>query len=166
MTKNYNGSSMMVMAFIHPKAGNPVFRRNWPSPILYDDSFNYEHPEASPKTPLNAGYDNLHVLDTQSFRVFNNPLYKDFQSYRQHFPRFLELHLTRKAAGDSAISADTATEALAFQGTMRIKEEGRVLTEILGSGHHGPDHVGMASIRAGKGYKALTGAVPILQRAI
>lgn len=168
VTKNYNGSSMMVMAFVHDEHARRQehFKRNWPSPILFDDNFKYDNPDASPKIPLNAGYDNLHVLDTQNFRVFNNALYRGFNQYRRHFPNFLELHLTRKGAGDSATSADTATEALAFQGTMRVKEQGRVVSEVLGSGHHGPDYVGMASIRAGKGYKALTGSMPILQRAI
>ena len=39
---------------------------------------------------------------------------------------------------------------------MRIKDaHGTIKTEILGSGHHGPDYVGAASIRAGKGYKLI-----------
>lgn len=166
MTKNYNGKSMMVMAFVHDDEPAPGFRRNWPSPILFDDNYDHAHPDRSPKLPLNAGYDNLHVLDTSNFRVFNNRAYAGFHQYKRLFPDFLELHRTRKGAGDSATSAETATESLAFQGTMRVKEGGRLLSETLGSGHHGPDYVGMASIRAGKGYKALTGAMPILQRAV
>jgi hypothetical protein len=44
---------------------------------------------------------------------------------------------------------------------MRIKQPGRPIEEIQGSGHHGPDYVGVASVRAGKGIK-YTGQAPAL----
>jgi hypothetical protein len=44
------------------------------------------------------------------------------------------------------------------------KNTGQELEHIQGSGHHGPDWVGVASVRAGKGFKS-TGA-PSLQRMI
>jgi hypothetical protein len=39
-----------------------------------------------------------------------------------------------------------------------------VIKDIQGSGHHGPDFVGVASLRSGKGYKINT--QPTLQRLI
>lgn len=157
VSKNYQGASMMVMAFKHNPSSAEYrdFSRNWPSPIVFDD--NYDHRERHDAGARSmVGYDNLHVVDVNEFRVFNKPLYGGYRAYRRHFPNFSELHSTRKTAGDSAREGETTTDSLAFQGTMRIKENGCVKTEILGSGHHGPDFVGIASIRAGKGYKMIT----------
>ena len=30
---------------------------------------------------------------------------------------------------------------------------GTILMDVKGSGHHGPDYVGVSSVRSGKGYK-------------
>ena len=39
-----------------------------------------------------------------------------------------------------------------LQGTMRIfDKDGKCINEVTGSGHHGKDYVGVASVRAGKG---------------
>lgn len=40
---------------------------------------------------------------------------------------------------------------------MRIKKNGMLIQEIAGSGHHGPDYTGVASVRGGKGLKAVGG---------
>ena len=41
---------------------------------------------------------------------------------------------------------------MAFQGTFLIHEkESFGVSEVVGSGHHGRDYVGVASVRAGKG---------------
>jgi hypothetical protein len=167
VTKNYQGASMCVMAFYHDPASHEYaegFKRNWPSPIVFHDNFNHRNP-SSEKMRTMAGYDNLHVIDIDEFRVFNKKLYSGYASYRARFPNFNELHSTRKIAGESTKEGETATDSLAFQGTMRIKENGCIKTEILGSGHHGPDFVGMASIRAGKGYKMIT-QQPMLGRLV
>ena len=173
VTKNYQGASMMVMAFVHDPSindsrgnstYNEFFQRNWPSPILFDDDYNYRN-NTDNVTQSMVGSDNLDVINTQEFRVFNNPLYSAFQSYRKFFPDFHQLHMTRKPAGESSRENETISDSLAFQGTMRIKENGMVRTEIGGSGHHGPDFTGAASIRSGKGYK-MTNAQPTLGKLI
>jgi hypothetical protein len=57
-----------------------------------------------------------------------------------------------KTAGQASEENETTMSAMAFQGTMLIYDEsGKVEHEITGSGHHGRDYVGVASIRAGKG---------------
>ncbi len=158
---------MCVMAFIHDTSSEEFkqgFKPNWPSPIVFDDNYKHGHRGHQPQRSV-VGYDNLHVLDIDEFRVFNHDLYSAYRDYRANFPNFSELHSTRKSAGESSREAETATDSLAFQGTMRIKEAGCVKTEILGSGHHGPDFVGMASIRAGKGYKMIT-QQPMLGRLV
>ena len=116
VTRNYQGASMMVMAFVHPK-NHPEYRnlkRNWPSPILFHDNHDYRH-RAAEKVSAIVGYDNLHVLDVGEFRVFNKPLYSAYHAYRRHFPAFQELHATRKTAGESARESETVTDSLAFQ---------------------------------------------------
>jgi hypothetical protein len=168
LSKNYRGPSMMVMAFVHDRAkleaGSNVydrhFRRNWPSPIVFYDSGQTQAPEALP-----IDYDNVQTVDVEEFRVFNNPLYQEsYKEYRQMMPEFRSMHLTRKTAGQSSADAETQPDCLAFQGSMRIKEGG-IIQEIQGSGHHGPDYVGVASVRAGKGQK-VAGQAPAPYRLV
>jgi len=150
LSKNYRGPSMMVMAFVHDKdkkdeTGKTYydkhFRRNWPSPIVFHDNYDPSQAERNPKDSLPVDYDNLQVIDVDEFRVFNNPLYNAYQDYKELMPPFHEMHVMRKPAGHSSVDAETPSDCLAFQGTMRIKENSNVVQEILGSGHHGPDYV-------------------------
>ena len=171
LSQNYRGPSMMVMAFVHDKArvddsGRNVFerdfRRNWPSPIVFYDSYNGVHQH---KEVLPIDYDNVQTVEVEEFRVFNNDLYFEaYKDYRHMMPEFRTMHLTRKSAGQSSADAETGTDCLAFQGSMRIKDGG-IVQEIQGSGHHGPDYVGVASVRAGKGQK-VAGQAPAPYRLV
>jgi hypothetical protein len=175
VSKNYRGPSMMVMAFVHDREkrdGDGIslydkhFRRNWPSPIVFHDSRAGTHAHGSQKESLPVDYDNLQVIDVDEFRVFNNSLYADsYGQYRSMMPHFHEMHLMRKTAGQSSADSETHTDSLAFQGSMKIKQGGTILQEIHGSGHHGPDYTGIASVRAGKGQKT-AGQAPTLHRLI
>jgi hypothetical protein len=176
VSKNYRGPSMMVMAFVHDREakdddGRPVydthFKRNWPSPIVFHDSYSPGSAPAPEKATLPLDYDNLQVVDVEQFRVFNNPLYyESYSQYRGMMPAFHEMHMMRKSAGQSSADSETHTDSLAFQGSMRVKEAGRgAVEEIQGSGHHGPDYTGVASVRAGKGQKVAVQA-PIPHRLI
>ena len=172
LSKNYRGPSMMVMAFVHDKSklddtGHRVydkhFKRNWPSPIVFYDSYNGEAQREREVLPID--YDNVASVDVEEFRVFNNELYLGpYQDYRRMMPEFKSMHLTRKTAGQSSAESETGTDCLAFQGSMRIRE-GPIVTEIQGSGHHGPDYVGVASVRAGKGQK-VAGQAPAPYRLV
>ena len=79
-------------------------------------------------------------------------------------PNFSLLHNVRKPAGASTVENESFFDSLAFQGTMKTMEEGREVEHTQGSGHHGPDWVGVASIRSGKGYKI--SSQPGLQRLV
>ena len=172
VSKNYRGPSMMVMAFVHDREAkddngqslyDKNFKRNWPSPIVFHDSYSPTDAAAPERATLPLDYDNLQVVDVEQFRVFNNPLYYGpYRQYREMMPAFHEMHMMRKSAGQSSADAETHTDSLAFQGSMRIKEAGRgAVEEIQGSGHHGPDYTGVASVRAGKGQKvAMQAPVP------
>jgi hypothetical protein len=173
VSKNYRGPSMMVMAFVHDRERRDTegsslfdknFKRNWPSPIVFHD--NQTHASHNTKETLPVDYDNLQVIDVEEFRVFNNPLYNSsYTDYRNLMPHFHEMHMMRKTAGQSSADSETHTDSLAFQGSMRIKENGIIVQEIHGSGHHGPDYTGVASVRAGKGQKT-AGQAPTLHRLI
>lgn len=172
--KNYRGPSMMVLAFVHDRARtgsdgrnvyNHHFKRNWPSPVVFYDSYAPGRSNTGRET-LAIDYDNLQTVDVEEFRVFNNELYgPSYLQYREMMPDFRSLHVTRKSAGQSSADAETGTDCLAFQGSMRIKENGVIVQDIQGSGHHGPDYVGVASVRAGKGQKT-AGQQPTLHRLI
>ena len=175
VSKNYRGPSMMVMAFVHNRDRRDQegasfydkhFRRNWPSPIVFHDSQAGNPSHSGNKETLPVDYDNLQVIDVDEFRVFHNPLYSAaYSQYRGMMPHFHEMHMMRKTAGQSSADSETHTDSLAFQGSMRIKENGNVVQEIHGSGHHGPDYTGVASVRAGKGQKTASQA-PTLARLI
>ena len=175
MSTNYRGPSMMVMAFAHDQNSEDYrehCKRNWPSPVVFHDNYNYDParqqdqqnaPENGDWT-LTADPGNIHVVNYKDMRVFNNPLYSAYEHYRNMMPDFTGLHSIRKPAGASTVENETFCDSLAFQGTMRITELGREVEHIQGSGHHGPDWVGVASIRSGKGYKAA--GAPSLQRLV
>lgn len=167
--KNYRGPSMMVMAFVHDRRSpefESSFQRNWPSPIVFFDSYDPSASHQPMRESMPIDYDNVQTVDVDQFRVFNNPLYHDaYKEYRNRMPDFRSLHMTRKTAGQSSADAETAVDCLAFQGTMRVKTNGQLLHDIQGSGHHGPDYVGIASVRAGKGQK-MAGQAPTLHRLI
>lgn len=166
LERNYNGPSMMVMAFVHDKHDRDyqdptIFKRNWPSPIVFHDSHDYSKADNDPTQitgdfTLTADRDNLHVLNFKDMRVFNKRLYSAYEHYRDRMPQFTEIHNIRKPAGNSTVENQTFYDSLAFQGTMNILEDGRIVESIQGSGHHGPDYIGAASIRSGKGYKINT----------
>lgn len=174
LTKNYRGPSMMVMAFVHNRSrlnddGRNVydqhFRRNWPSPIVFYDTYDRQAGQQQAEV-LPIDYDNVQSVNVEEFRVFNNELYEDsYRAYRSMMPEFRTMHISRKTAGQSSADAETATDCLAFQGSMRIKEGGALIQEIQGSGHHGPDYVGIASVRAGKGQK-VAGQAPAPYRLV
>jgi hypothetical protein len=169
---NYRGPSMMVMAFAHedPKK----IQRNWPSPIVFHDNYNYTsgRADAQQSAPQNGDWTlvsdpcNTRVVNFKDMRVFNKEQYKGYQWYRERMPDFTSLHQTRKPAGISTVENETFCDALAFQGTMKVihSENRAEMEHIQGSGHHGPDFIGAASVRAGKGYKTTGG--PTLSRMI
>eukprot|EP00961_Rhodomonas_salina_P269952 3646993-Rhodomonas_salina.1 len=67
---------------------------------------------------------------------------------------------TAKEAATATLDNEATAVRLAYSGTYkyRVVEHGAPLSsatvhEISGCGHHGPDFVGAASLRAGKGYR-------------
>lgn len=160
MTQPYRGKSMMVLGF---SEGDQRFPSNWPSPIVfYDKSIRDAGDEEGVEVVARQGYDNNELLDCTPFQVFNSQVYRaDYINYRDAMPDFYQLHHTRKDAGNSTHENETTSEVLAFEGSMRIRSGDRIVREIDGSGHHGKDFTGVASIRAGKGYKITGMPMPI-----
>ena len=157
VSKNYHGPSMMVMAFIHRDA-DPVNGRgaeqNWPSPIVFHDQAYFSEAEAE---GLLIDPEGAYAVQTSDFRVFNREIPAYATRYDQYFakmPDFTRMALQRKPAGAASSENEVCSDMLAFQGSMRVRHsDGMLHTEITGSGHHGNDFVGVASLRAGKGYR-------------
>lgn len=156
LTKDYHGKSMMVMAFHKPNK-HDNWRTNWPSPIVF-----YESKNRDPTS--NVGSENNVVINTKEFKVFNNDVYPEYQDYHKNMPDFTDLHQMRKGASESVKDDETQMDNLAFQGTMRIKKHGVLIDQINGSGHHAVDYVGVASVRAGKGYKMTGGITQVVRQ--
>ena len=149
VSKHYHGPSMMVMAFPHP-IGHADYKPNWPSPIVYHDAQSWADQAAS----VYVDPENAERVDTRGFRVFDPAVYPTYDRYRTLMPNFELLAKERKNAGVATSENEVATASLAFQGSMRVRNaQGAIVTEIHGSGHHGNDFVGVASLRAGKGYR-------------
>ena len=156
VSRNYNGKSMMVMAFQHDRVD--TIKRNWPSPIVFYDTSAENAQQAGPMLPMD--YENIQVIPVDEFRVFHKqPYFEQYAAYRKLMPDFKTLHATRKPAGQSSVDQETPTDSLAFQGTMRVAgKTGMRTSEVLGSGHHGVDYVGVSTVREGKGMKVATTA--------
>jgi len=152
VTKPYTGASMMVMAFAHPH--NSTAPSNWPSPIVFAEQAGSTHDGMGVRISLDS--DDIRTVPTSSFLVFNRAPYTDtFKRYVEWMPDFTMLHKVRKNAGLATMDNESRVDSIAFQGTMRTinaTTQG-LIRETTGSGHHGPDFVGCASVRAGKGYK-------------
>lgn len=148
MSVPYNGPSLMVMKF-HVNTASRDYRRNWPSPIVMHDKLELDPPK------MGIDPESLYTISDPSWRVFNQPEYREqYRAYLARMPDFSYYHQTRKLPGYSSVDAESTQNALAFQGSMRIVKPGvGVLQEIHGSGHHGPDMIGIAAMRAGKGMR-------------
>lgn len=168
VTKPYRGDSMMVMAFDHSDKDNGKFdlmyqtgfKSNWPSPIVFEDHGGGDDDN------FTVDYENINIINRREFRVFNQDIYQNaYKRYLEKMPSFNQLHKLRKNAGQASMEGETSSDSLAFQGTLQVyNAQGIKISETLGSGHHGPDFVGVASLRAGKGYK-ISGQ-PTVQRLV
>ena len=68
-------------------------------------------------------------------------------------PDFSYFHQVRKPPGQAAVDMETSQNALAFQGSYKIRYANGMIEEVHGSGHHGPDFTGVAMLREGKGVR-------------
>lgn len=142
LNRPYEGASMMVMRFKNVDTAIP-----WPSPIVFHDAC-FDETESS----IFVDGEHMHRIRRQPFRVFNRADYQpQYQYYYDMMPNFSKIH-NPKDAGHATEDHETTATSLAFQGTMRVYNEGGTcLYTVSGNGHHGVDYVGVASIRAGKG---------------
>jgi len=151
MSMPYQGPSLMVMRFKVDKT-SAQYKNSWPSPIVFHDKYlNQPAPKLSPDP------DSIYVVQNENMRVFNSDIYREqYRMYLQRMPDFSYFHQVRKPPGNASIEQETTQNALAFQGSFRLKRHDAALStveETLGSGHHGPDYVGVAMLRAGKGVR-------------
>ena len=109
--------------------------------------------------------ENGKIVQTKDFQVFDHNILGYAQRYPLYYhlmPDFARLAVDRKTAGVASAENEVCSDMLAFQGSMRVKDltSGGLLNEVHGSGHHGNDFVGVASLRAGKGYRIQSQPTP------
>ena len=147
----YTGPALMVMRFKVDRASRE-YRTYWPSPIVFHDKdLNNDAPPRLSPDP-----ESIYVLQDGNMRVFNTDIYREqYRAYLQRMPDFSHAHQIRKTPGQAAMDMETSVNALAFQGSYKIRylDGTRPTEEVNGSGHHGPDYTGVAMLRAGKGVR-------------
>jgi hypothetical protein len=140
----YEGASMIVIA-IHHKPDLKTQEDNFPSPIVMPDDVCRTVP-LDPEHALKISTEPLNVWKKDT------PYAKVVDEMKGFFSNFTDLHNRRPAGTASHENETSCASGMAFQGSMRIlDQEGRLVYEIHGNGHHGPDYVGAASVRSGKG---------------
>jgi hypothetical protein len=125
--------------------------------------------------------DNVNSIIDPRMHVFVKPLnqgtpaeianyYRRYQRYFEMMPNFTYHHRNKQCAGHASAENNATVNSLAFQGTFRLMSRctqpppaggggaapnnaAVVPIDVKGSGHHGVDYIGVASVRAGKGYK-------------
>lgn len=159
LTVPYTGPSFFVMRF---KVNKRETRPAWPSPIIIHDTLDSDMP------PVAVDPDGHHVISDKSWRIFNDPCYREqYRNYLPMIPDFTYIHSMRKEPGFASVDSEAAQNGLCFSGTYRICTVNNGIVqreEIMGNGHHGPDYVGVASLRNGKGIRntyAAPGAMKI-----
>jgi len=136
----YVGPSLLVMGLdrgIHEE----TYEENWSSPV----AMVRPDPNGVMLTPENdVRLQNIKAVMTDE----NLP-----PEYDAALNLISDLHLTTKCAGEASNENLAGVYgSMYFQGTLRTLDcHGRLLNEVQGSGHHGPDYVGVASKRNGKG---------------
>lgn len=139
------GPSMMVMSFRN-RTQTPL-----PSPILFSGDADLVNGE---NTGIPVGAELLHTIPRQTHDMLPEMMGKaTYGYYSERMPKFSRLHML-KGAGDAASSNETSQFSMAFQGTYSVGSHMQTMTggrSFAGSGHHGVDYVGVASVRAGKG---------------
>ena len=152
LSSPYTGPSLMVMRFKVDRSSRD-YRTYWPSPIVFlDKNLNVDEPPRLAPDP-----DSIYVLQDANMRVFNTDIYREqYRAYLQRMPDFTYHHQIRKPPGQASMDMETSVNALAFQGSYKLRylDGARPTEEINGSGHHGPDYTGVAMLRAGKGVRA------------
>lgn len=129
---------------------SPDYKPYWPSPVVFHDrNLNMDEP---PK--LSPDPESIYVLQDATMRIFNNEVYREqYRAYLNRMPDFSYFHQIRKPPGQASVDMETSQNALAFQGSYRIRYANGITEEINGSGHHGPDFAGVSTLRAGKGVR-------------
>jgi hypothetical protein len=144
LNRPYEGVSMMVMRFQVTDAPDNQPPPVWSSPIYMSDD------QHRTSTMINA--DDNTFVNTETMCPMNSPFYADRMArYNEVWSRITQQ--TPRTSGTSAQENETMSNSgFLFQGSYKIIANGTVQCEITGSGHHGADYVGAASVRNGKGF--------------
>jgi len=132
LNKPYSGPSIMAMSFTQDA-------KNLPNPLVF-------HQANTEMMTLDG--DHINAIKTEKMRLKDFVNADRLGAYTQKMPDFSTLN-NRRIAGDAVQDDEVACVTMAFAGSWRLVTANGVL-ETAGSGHHGTDYVGCASVRAGK----------------
>lgn len=149
LNQPYDGPSMIVLAIKHD---NIITQStNFPSPILLGRS------EDNGTLPVDP--EHCRRVQTKDFDVWKATPYKEAWEEANKTLELAGIH-NRKTAGAACQENETCCSfGLAFQGSMRTYNDTALVDEVSGNGHHGPDYVGVASVRSGKGLNPIPTSV-------
>lgn len=165
--KPYDGPSMLVMQL--PASGKNI--KNWPNPIVFHNGS--DSMSASPDPQKDAALPNLNEHMVFSHQRCSSMCTPAVESKFAEYMRNLDMQMwgsidqSGRPAGECCISGETASQMLAFQGTMNVynKQNGSLIDAVHGSGHLGQSYVGVASVREGRGMSQVA-AMPSLVRQV
>ena len=160
-TRPYTGPSMMVMRLPH----DPVkSNKTLPNPLVFWPTERVEttNPDCS------QAVNDLHKHDVFDFasatdgqadaRTPGTHMSVDQKARYNQYIQIMAMNQWQNATdhektpGERAISGESSSQLLAFEGTMKIYTKNQMpLEHKQGSGHLGPSYVGVASIREGRG---------------
>ena len=151
-SKEYDGPSVCVVKIPNVK---------WlPSPLVIceKEKANSIPPLAAPEMILNdvESYRNKimgKITDVAIREQITDTISNVYQSLEMHQEGALH-----KMASEASISSESTVARMAYQGTSRWYIGTETPITNLGCGHHGPDYVGVASVRNGK--SLMTNALP------
>lgn len=160
-TRPYTGPSMLVMKLPYdPQKSNKTL----PNPLVFWPTERVETTSPDCSQAVN----DLHKHDVFDFASATdgradarNPGTHMSAAQKEAYNKYID-HMQmnqwqnatdhEKTPGERAISGESSSQLLAFEGTMKIYTKNQMpLEHKQGSGHLGPSYVGVASIREGRG---------------
>ena len=121
-------------------------KQNYPSPARFYT--NEEHCDANADSILPESNFNIRNIENVCFKLGDN--FKWVEECLEHVSS--QTNLNKSLQENAAENTTSCTGGVYFEGSYRLQtKEGVVYNETRGSGHHGPDFVGAASKRNGKG---------------
>jgi len=149
-SKPYSCPSMLVMAL-------PVSLalQAWPNLIVFHADMNTGYSPNSKKSQ--GALPNMHehmVFNSEKYPRHCMPAMQEcFTQYmvKMEMTQWANVDQLNQPAGESCVANELTSTPMAFQGSMRVLQNGVLIEDIKGSGHLGHSYVGIVSVGEGRG---------------